>query len=143
MASLGSINPHNLQPARPVSTPPLKAPRKQFPMMGFIIFILLGLCGLLGFQNWQLKQQPLPTTYETCIAAQGSIIQESYPATCVTAKGDRFVQPTPYELTPTITESPISTPAAAACTLEAKLCPDGSAVGRSGPNCEFAPCPSY
>lgn len=28
-----------------------------------------------------------------------------------------------------------------ACTLEAKLCPDGSAVGRTGPNCEFAPCP--
>jgi hypothetical protein len=28
-----------------------------------------------------------------------------------------------------------------ACTQEAKLCPDGSAVGRSGPNCEFAPCP--
>ncbi|MGB4943135.1 MAG: Gmad2 immunoglobulin-like domain-containing protein, partial [Candidatus Moraniibacteriota bacterium] len=23
----------------------------------------------------------------------------------------------------------------------ARLCPDGSAVGRSGPNCEFAPCP--
>jgi hypothetical protein len=28
-----------------------------------------------------------------------------------------------------------------ACTLEAKLCPDGSAVGRIGPNCEFAACP--
>lgn len=28
-----------------------------------------------------------------------------------------------------------------ACTLEAKLCPDGSAVGRTGPNCEFAACP--
>jgi len=28
-----------------------------------------------------------------------------------------------------------------ACTAEAKLCPDGSAVGRSGPNCEFAECP--
>jgi len=28
-----------------------------------------------------------------------------------------------------------------ACTMEAKICPDGSAVGRSGPNCEFAPCP--
>lgn len=27
------------------------------------------------------------------------------------------------------------------CTMEAKICPDGSAVGRSGPNCEFAPCP--
>ena len=29
-----------------------------------------------------------------------------------------------------------------ACTQEAKLCPDGSAVGRTGPNCEFAECPS-
>jgi len=29
------------------------------------------------------------------------------------------------------------------CTMEAKECPDGSYVGRSGPNCEFAPCPSY
>lgn len=28
-----------------------------------------------------------------------------------------------------------------ACTLEAKLCPDGSSVGRTGHNCEFAPCP--
>jgi len=28
-----------------------------------------------------------------------------------------------------------------ACTQEAKLCPDGSAVGRTGPNCEFAVCP--
>lgn len=28
-----------------------------------------------------------------------------------------------------------------ACTTEAKICPDGSAVGRIGPNCEFAPCP--
>ena len=29
-----------------------------------------------------------------------------------------------------------------ACTEEAKLCPDGSAVGRTGPNCEFAACPT-
>ncbi len=29
-----------------------------------------------------------------------------------------------------------------ACTQEAKLCPDGSYVGRTGPNCEFAACPS-
>jgi hypothetical protein len=28
-----------------------------------------------------------------------------------------------------------------ACTMEAKLCPDGSSVGRSGPNCEFSACP--
>lgn len=29
-----------------------------------------------------------------------------------------------------------------ACTEEAKICSDGSAVTRSGPNCEFAPCPN-
>jgi hypothetical protein len=29
-----------------------------------------------------------------------------------------------------------------ACTLEAKICPDGSSVGRTGINCEFADCPN-
>lgn len=28
------------------------------------------------------------------------------------------------------------------CTQEVKQCPDGSYVGRSGPKCEFAPCPN-
>ena len=32
-------------------------------------------------------------------------------------------------------------PGGIACTMEAKLCPDGSAVGRIGPKCEFAACP--
>ncbi|HLD05467.1 MAG TPA: alpha/beta fold hydrolase [Candidatus Nanoarchaeia archaeon] len=31
---------------------------------------------------------------------------------------------------------------AQACTLEAKVCPDGSSVGRTGLNCEFEPCSS-
>ncbi len=29
-----------------------------------------------------------------------------------------------------------------ACTMEAKLCPDGSYVGRIGPKCEFKACPT-
>ena len=28
-----------------------------------------------------------------------------------------------------------------ACTKEAKICPDGTGVYRTGPDCEFAPCP--
>ncbi len=28
-----------------------------------------------------------------------------------------------------------------ACTEEAKVCDDGSSVGRQGPDCEFAACP--
>ena|SRR3989344_2908664 len=31
-------------------------------------------------------------------------------------------------------------PGSVACTLEARVCPDGSAVGRTGPSCAFAPC---
>jgi len=37
-------------------------------------------------------------------------------------------------------ECPFDNPNSA-CTMEAKVCPDGSSVGRTGPNCEFAPCP--
>ncbi len=29
-----------------------------------------------------------------------------------------------------------------ACTMDAMICPDGTAVGRVGPSCEFAPCPT-
>ncbi len=29
-----------------------------------------------------------------------------------------------------------------ACTKEAKICPDGSSVGRTGPKCEFTACPT-
>jgi len=33
-------------------------------------------------------------------------------------------------------------PSIVACTQDAKLCPDGSSVGRVPPKCEFAPCPT-
>ena len=33
-------------------------------------------------------------------------------------------------------------PSPVACTLEAKICPDGTSVGRVGPQCDFAPCPT-
>ena len=41
-------------------------------------------------------------------------------------------------------KSPIlsPTPIQTACTEEAKLCPDGSYVGRTGPQCQFSECPA-
>lgn len=39
-------------------------------------------------------------------------------------------------------QTPTPAPDQVACTQEAKICPDGSSVGRTGPNCEFAKCPS-
>lgn len=44
--------------------------------------------------------------------------------------------------TGTCAAAPSASASPRACTEEAKICPDGSAVGRIGPNCEFAPCPS-
>lgn len=41
-----------------------------------------------------------------------------------------------------IENKPASSSLPVACTMDAKICPDGSAVGRSGPNCEFDPCPT-
>lgn len=40
-----------------------------------------------------------------------------------------------------ITRSANPTPNNVACTMDALICPDGTAVGRSGPDCAFAPCP--
>ncbi len=36
----------------------------------------------------------------------------------------------------------VQKPQPVACTEEALLCPDGSAVGRIAPDCRFAPCPN-
>ncbi len=77
---------------------------------------------------WGLtREAPLSVTnFEECEAA-GNPIMESYPRQC--RHGDRtFVE----DILPPVQ----------ACTQEAKLCPDGSAVGRVGPNCEFAQCPA-
>ena len=38
--------------------------------------------------------------------------------------------------------TPAKVPVGQVCTMDAKLCPDGSYVSRSGPNCEFAQCPA-
>lgn len=46
-----------------------------------------------------------------------------------------MVKENPIQHIPPTTEEP------QACTLDAKICPDGSTVGRTGQNCEFAACP--
>jgi hypothetical protein len=39
------------------------------------------------------------------------------------------------------TQATPDTDGVVACTMDAKIRPDGSAVGRTGPDCEFAACP--
>lgn len=88
-------------------------------------------------------------SYEDCVAA-GNPVMESYPPRCrhdgvlYTAEvADSAPTPVP---TPSPTPAPRPTPMPGdsepvACTMDAKMCPDGSAVGRVGPDCEFAACP--
>lgn len=40
-----------------------------------------------------------------------------------------------------VMERPTVPGADVACTMEAKICPDGQSVGRTGPSCAFAVCP--
>lgn len=77
-------------------------------------------------------------SFDDCAAA-GYPIMESYPEQCRTPDGKNFVRDISGDSLPPGNGS-VPGGGEVACTMEAKLCPDGSYVGRSGPNCEFAPC---
>ncbi len=72
-----------------------------------IIFLaILAAITLNGFKSYRetLALKSIDS-YESCVAAKGSRIQESYPATCVTSLGTRFTQP----LTPISNGSELAT----------------------------------
>jgi hypothetical protein len=55
-----------------------------------------------------------------------------------------FLISTRFYVTVTVPPSqvPPANPPVVACTMDAKICPDGSAVGRIPPSCQFAACPA-
>lgn len=57
------------------------------------LFILLALVGYKSYRDTQSLKSI--DSYESCASSRGSLIQESYPATCVTRLGSHFIQPTP------------------------------------------------
>lgn len=95
-------------------------------IVSVITLIIVALAGVAV--GWQFgKETPKQVlSFEDCVAS-GSPVMESYPRQCKYGS-QNFIENT--------NPSPI------ACTQEAKLCPDGSAVGRAGPNCEFSACPA-
>lgn len=87
--------------------------------------------------NWQTGNPVAFTatlTFKTSSASGFLILQNDNPSG-IPANSKTFEVPVKFS----VTASP--TPTSKACTLEAKICPDGSSVGRTGPNCEFAVCP--
>ena len=66
--------------------------RPVYTALILIFGILLGSGGLFAYQEF--FSSTAVTTYEECVKARGSVIQESFPPTCVTRDGKRFTQPT-------------------------------------------------
>ncbi len=81
-----------------------------------------------GFENRTVANI---NSFDECAAA-GYPIMESYPEQCRTPDGRNFVN------TPDGNENGEGV----FCTMDAKLCADGSYVGRVPPACEFAACPA-
>ena len=85
----------------------------------------------------------------TRLASDGVASEESYPERCATPDGRTFVReiddpqtispPTNMPALPIGPDNP-SPGDTIFCTADAMLCPDGTWVGRTGPNCEFV-CP--
>lgn len=86
-------------------------------------------------KNETIKQQPVEQSNEQQTFEGNSPIETGFTVHSG-VEGENQGQ-VPPELAPV--EEDIEQPVA--CTMEAKMCPDGSFVGRQGPNCEFAPCP--
>ena len=80
-----------------IETAQISIPKK--PHLATRIYITLCIVSIilmsyLGYQHWQLKKlSTMPTTYDECIHTKDSKILESYPETCVTADGKRFIHP--------------------------------------------------
>ncbi|MBP9728138.1 MAG: hypothetical protein KBD27_02040 [Candidatus Moranbacteria bacterium] len=113
----------------------------------FIITILALLATYPGIFPAQIITSAC--TEEVKVCADGSLVTRGG-ASCDFApclSGDKFMKPG-------ITEEPFEAPSATPstkkpapieeevmCTMEVKLCSDGSFVGRVAPKCDFAPCP--
>lgn len=105
-------------------------------LFGILIgLILIAASGAVGYYfgydvGFEKAAEAEINSFEECAAVYP--VMESYPEQCLTPDGRSFTRQI---------DQPIDPDGPVACTMEAKLCPDGSAVGRTGPNCEFAPCP--
>jgi hypothetical protein len=140
-----SNNKRNIMPNAQNS----QIPSKKSPLtIGAIALLLVGVAiGYAIGQDRGYKKATLQniSSYEECAAA-GYPIMESYPEQCATPDNRTFVREIEDDAFP---PQPIAPPNGSGgrgngevyCTQDAKLCPDGSYVGRTGPNCEFSPCP--
>lgn len=107
METLNQNSPIQSEPIVQPSAQPQISPEinnsKSNQLISPFNLILLGLIGIIIYlviQNRQLSQSPIVTDYDSCVAAPGSLLQTSYPATCVTKSGQSFKEPIDKGLEP-------------------------------------------
>lgn len=110
--------------------------------LAMFILLSLGVIIFLYYQNQKLKE--MLASYQTKPSPSPNIISQTPNPTPTCKPRPACLDEEPKCLMPETPDMcpPTSNNSQKACTQEAKLCPDGSYVERTGPNCEFAPCPN-
>ena len=107
------------------------------------VLVVLGSSLMLLRSEEDAPVQNEITSFEECQAA-GYPIMESYPERCAIPDGKTFTRTIVPEPSVTDQNKPVGPKPVpeepVICTMDAFQCPDGSWVGRTGPNCEFV-CP--
>lgn len=128
-------------PQTSASPSPKKLLQPTYFALTLIAGILMGVGGLFAYQEYSSQRAVSSvTTYDECVTAPGSRIQESYPATCITKNGNRFTQPTIDDGTNPIYTDPLSCMKDSDCVVGIQsngccACPEPinkSQIGRDG-----------
>lgn len=117
----------------------------------FLFFLFLGIGVLiwsyfvLSDSRFAYRNNPSPTIAPTPTVGQTTPVPSAEPTcrprpACLDAIPRCLIPETSDMCPPSITPSSNSKKSGKVCTQDAKLCPDGSYVSRTGPNCEFI-CP--
>lgn len=127
-------------------------------MIKNILTVILGVAGLFIVYTFMLPHLQNPSasmsdgiqmgdgseqigcTMDAKMCPDGSYVGRSGP-TCEFEVCPTAAVPTPNPSRPQPTPGVLKPGESVICTADAKICPDGSGVGRVGPNCEFAACP--
>jgi hypothetical protein len=116
---------------------PIEQPKQNnflITLLSILLLISVFIAGFFAYQTQRLVAE-LRIKNEELMRFSSAIVKTTTPTPT------HIQSPEPSE-TPIDTGSGIPIPSPVACTMEAKICPDGSAVGRVGPKCEFSPCPT-
>lgn len=115
---------------------------REMAVTGVLLVFVIGIWSFLAPYLDQFSPiSERACTMEAMICPDGSAVGRSGPNCEFTACPPVFTTPGITEVPFEVPKGTPSVPGLVACTQEVKICSDGSFVARTGPKCEFAPCP--